>query len=53
LSVLLFGSICQHFTLERATCFTCVFVVKNNAVQHRSNIKWCRSLPPQLLSQFR
>jgi len=28
-------------SLERATCLTCFFVVRNNAVQYRSNVKWC------------
>jgi len=39
---LLFGSIYQYFTFgETATRLTWFFVT-NNAVQHRSNIKWCR-----------
>ena len=36
-------SIYQHFTfLQTATYFTCFFVVKNNAVQYRSDVQWCR-----------
>jgi len=39
---LLFDNIYQRFTLlETATCFTCFFVVTNNPVLYRSNVKWC------------
>jgi len=41
--VLLYGSIYEHFYfLETATCINRFFVVvRNNAVQYRSNVKWC------------
>jgi len=44
--VLLFGSIYQHLTfLETATCLTCFFYFKNDAVQYRltdTTAKCCR-----------
>jgi len=40
--VLLFESVYKHFIFgETTTCFTCFFVVKNNANQYRSKVKWC------------
>jgi len=36
--------------LERATCLTCLLLQITNAVQYRSNVKWCHLIGATLCS---